>query len=93
MAQGLKVWDASGNVVLDTSTRVGRLLGSVAVNTATGSVMNADFAQGTVLWFLVPIGTGGAQQYPAVSYSSGTTTLSWSGAFTSATFQLWYGVY
>jgi hypothetical protein len=27
MPQGLQVWDASGNLILDTSTRLGRVLG------------------------------------------------------------------
>lgn len=31
MPQGLQIWDGSGNLILDTSTRLGRILGWVDV--------------------------------------------------------------
>lgn len=46
MGMGLQIFDASGNLTLDTINRLGRVLGYVSV-AANGSLANANFAYGT----------------------------------------------
>lgn len=38
MAAGLQLWDASGNLVLDTSHRVARIIGVIQLNGSNGSL-------------------------------------------------------
>lgn len=48
MAAGLKVWDASGNLIVDTSTRLTRILGYTTLAAASsGSVVDDGFLTGT----------------------------------------------
>lgn len=49
MAQGLQVFDASGNVIFDTSDRVGRVLGLIRVNAGnSGSFTVTGYTNGTI---------------------------------------------
>lgn len=76
MPHGLKIWDELGNVVLDTSVRVGRIIGRVNSGTTAGSVSVPDFSQGTP-WFIVqPITSASfTSEVPNVTISN--NTLSW----------------
>lgn len=45
MPQGLQIWDASGNLILDTTSNVGRVIGSqVLAGGATGSITPTKLA-------------------------------------------------
>lgn len=93
MPSGIKIWDASGNVVFDTTVKAGRVLGQVSTGTANGSVTNADFSQG-VGWFTVaPVATGLGTYVPTVTLSG--TTVSWSfwSAVPKCPCIITYGVY
>jgi hypothetical protein len=94
MPQGLQVWDASGNLILDLTDRLGRILGISTLTPPTdGSVINADFATGTPFWACVPVSSGRAP-VPNVSFSG--TTLSWdfvAGISYGPSYRLIYGVY
>lgn len=49
MAQGLQVFDAAGNIIFDTSDRVGRVLGLIRINAGdTGSFTPTGFTNGQV---------------------------------------------
>lgn len=95
MGLGLQIWDASGTQVLDTSWRMGRVLGQLTANGTNGSVNIPDLSQGTP-WAIAI--TNGAQtiSVPPVTSFSGTT-LNWSydqgtgGTVYAAT--IIYGVY
>jgi hypothetical protein len=54
MPQGLQVWDASGNIVMDTTTWCSQVLGSVALgsNHGAGSVVDANLALGRPFFFV-----------------------------------------
>jgi hypothetical protein len=56
MPQGLQVWDASGNIVIDTSYSIGRMFGVVTINSGnqSGSLVEAAFATGTPFFICVP---------------------------------------
>lgn len=96
MAYGLRVWDAAGNLTLDTSTRLGRVLGFVEVS-ANGSLTVPEFDQGQGFARVNTTGNdiGPNAQYgwpPSVSISG--TTLSWSyPSTTRGPAIIVYGVY
>lgn len=67
--------DTSGNIILDLPTRLTRVLGTVAVSTADGSVTNAALGEpnARVWWKFIGNGT------PPLASLSGTTILwNWS---------------
>ncbi len=94
MGQGLQVWDAAGNQIVDVSDRLGRVLGVTTLTGGTdGSVSNAGLATGTPFWACIPVATGAAPT-PGISVSG--TTLSWdfeAGIGYAPSYRLIYGVY
>lgn len=77
MSQGLQVFNESGIETLNSSKRIGRILGQVTTGGVDGSTTNADLPQGTM--FAIPVvltaGANFVEAYPS-TYASGTT-LSW----------------
>lgn len=94
MPQGLQVWDAAGNLTLDLTDRIGRLLGIATLTSPTdGNLTDAGFASGTP-WFVCLPYSGGASSTPDVSIAG--NVISWdfvTGGSYSATYKLIYGVY
>lgn len=93
--QGLQVFDRGGNIVLDITDRLSRVLGSVNTGAVAGSTSNAALSSGTP-WHMntnadgTIMGTSDAQC--VVSFSG--TTMSWSyGAGTAKNVDILYGVY
>lgn len=81
MAVGLKIWNASGVVTLDSTTRVGKIIGSFSIGGAgtaqTGSVTDSKLALGTPFNFAILTSSfPGTDKYPSFSFSG--TTLNWS---------------
>jgi hypothetical protein len=99
MAAGLQVWDASGNIMLDTTSRMTRVLGSfsIAAGQAAGSVTNAALSSGEPWIFASVVHPGGAGSGGAAStFSFSGNTLSWTKngiASYSDTIFVIYGVY
>jgi hypothetical protein len=95
MAYGLKVWDSLGNVVLDTDTRVGRVIGTITTGTTNGSLTSAAFSQGSPFYTVYTVGGSSYEVQPYVQVVG--TTLSWywdtSGASYNANCIIIYGVY
>ncbi len=93
MAAGLQLWDSSGNLLLDTSTRTGFVLGRVDIisTNQNGSVTESAFGDGTPFYFVLMSGNQG-QTCPDISFSG--TTMTWSKA-TSSNFSgsIFYGVW
>ena len=92
MGIGLQVFDANGNTVMDTSTRLGRVLG-IAVITAgvSGSLTNNGFYEGTP--FFQAMGDYGSRVVgPALSVSGNTLSWSWPAA-SSGEYRIIYGIY
>jgi hypothetical protein len=76
MGLGLQIWDASGTQVLDTSWRMGRVLGQLTGITQNGSVNIPDLSQGTPWAFAFnTTGVGGVGTNAYVTFSG--TTMSW----------------
>lgn len=104
MSAGLQVFDASGNLIVDTSTYLGRILGSVTIESGnSGSLVDAALLTGTP--FAVPC-TQFLDGYdpfewdpgisnPSISFSG--NTMSWSSYNSSLierpSYIIYYGVY
>lgn len=80
MAHGINIYDSAGNLVLDGSKRVGRILGSFDSGTTPGSlVITNDYGTGTLFGFAVGMQTstviiaGG----PRVYFSGNTLYWDW----------------
>lgn len=93
MPQGAQFWDASGNLIIDFTTRTGFVLGRVDIDTGnqSGSVTNSAFADGGPFFFFLSTGSLG-QPMPTVSFSG--TTMTWTslglGTYIGS---LFYGIY
>jgi hypothetical protein len=79
MTVGLQVWDASGNLIIDQSTVLGRVIAIIDANTSSGSVSVPGLDQGTP--FAIPmLQQGGASETPTNTYPDCTfsgTVVSW----------------
>jgi hypothetical protein len=86
MPTGLQCWDASGNLTVDLTSRMTRLLGYV--NQGAGSLQEPALAQG--IPFVIPVLNQNGLMYPenlTVPTISGTT-VAWGGAA-----HFYYGTY
>jgi hypothetical protein len=97
MATGLKVWDASGNLIVDTSSRLTRILGYTTLSASgSGSVTDDGFLTGTPFYVAqrsnAPAGSFDASTSQCVvSFSS--NVMSYSTAHPVADFIITYGIY
>lgn len=102
MAAGMQIWDASGNLVLDASHRVMRIIGVVQLlNGNSSSVSDTRMATGGFVSFQPDSYMGylsGGLIHPQFSFSGGTLT--WSYAAKNSTQYdtyvngfLYYGAY
>lgn len=83
MANGLRLKDAAGNVILDTSDGIFTYLGTASYNLSTsfysGSFSHGDFAKGTPAYFIVSVpvdNTYGSSLTTHITFSG--TTCNWS---------------
>lgn len=74
MPVGLQVWDAAGNLIVDTTSYLGVILGThvITKSTGNGSISFPDLALGTPFFTLV---TSTGSFTPTISVSG--TTISW----------------
>jgi hypothetical protein len=97
MTQGLQVFDASGNIVVDTTHYLGRILGVTTVGISNGSITNANFSKGTPFW-VANRDSGSYNTSQPIYTLTNSTTISWSWGAQSGnpgntTQTLIYGVY
>ena len=92
MPLGLQVFDASGNVIVDTSTRLGRILGVTNTNTSTGSLVNSNFSTGTPFWYAIPLLRNDVHFGPLITVSGNTLSWDYQGR-TFVNHRIVYGVY
>lgn len=96
MATGLRVWDASGNLILDATDRLTRILGftTMAANSSS-SLVDDGFLTGSP--FYVAIRSNGGSVFNAtsvaVSISVVGNTMYYSTTQLVASFIIIYGVY
>lgn len=100
MPAGMQVWDAFGRLVVDFTTRLPRVLGSVSINQA-GSLSDGNLSQGTPFVIFQQAGVwyhiSGDTALPQFIISG--TTISWSysngvtGNHTNVPGTMFYGVF
>lgn len=100
MPQGLQVWDASGNLIVDVGSYLGRILAIVEIpasSSGTITVPNPSSEFGT-RWSLVQamstsfVPTAAAGSPTAPTWSISGTTLTYSNSYAYA-FKIIIGVY
>ncbi len=75
---GLRTWDGSGNLIVDTNTRLSRVLGIIDITSTPGSLTDAGFATGTP--FAYQANTVPYAEYDPLSQPSySALAVSWSG--------------
>lgn len=93
MPQGLQILDASGNVIIDGSRRLGRILNVVTLTGATdGNETNAGLAGGSPFWQVVFLGSY-ATFMPTITVIGSTIYWAWDGRGAGNSYRLVYGVY
>ena len=76
MAHGLQVFDSSGNTIIDISTKVGNIVGTVNTGTTNGSVTDSKLSTGIPIYILYSLATYSAAQ-PVVTASGSTISWDW----------------
>lgn len=100
MGQGLRIWDASGNVVLDVSDRVMTVLGQIEVTSATPggtvTVTDARLAFGQ-RWYFSTTDGGSWTAATAITVTSTSSSITVSVAdptfISTGALTVTYGVY
>jgi len=89
MATGLRVWDASGNLIFDTPDRAGRIIGFATISAGSGSIA-ISLPSGVRPFFVVTSFPSNIYN-PQLTISSMTTSAI--NYTANATFQIMYGYY
>lgn len=96
MTAGLQVWDASGNLTVDTGTKTGRILGTFTLDSgsaATGSYSNSRLNEGTPWFYSIASVPAAYFAYEVDLYFSGTSIYwAWPTTNRNETFVI-YGVF
>jgi len=100
MSYGFRVWDAAGNLEVDTSTRMGIVLGSVDVNTRTGSITDNRLLGGSP-WSCITTGylstefsfQNAVTGYPIITFSGNMMFWDYTDATYVATVAITYGIH
>lgn len=97
MAQGLQCWDANGNLTLDLTDRLTRVLGQFETGTTDGSITNEDLATGEP-WFFCMSDNLVSSNYEKdpLTVTVNNTTISWAFDYIGAdrvNKKFMYGVY
>lgn len=96
MATGIRIWDASGNLTVDTTDRLTRILGyTTLAASGSGTVTDDGFLTGSP--FYIAIRSNGGSVFNgttvAVSISFSGNQMSYSTSQSVADFIIVYGVY
>lgn len=104
MAQGMQIYDNSGDLLIDTSTFIGNVINSITVSTGSGSITNSLLSNGTPFAFCsIPStgttpfadGTESTPTWPEITFSG--DTMSWTKVddpnVTTTPFTIFYGVF
>lgn len=96
---GLRVRDADNTVLLDTTTRLGTILGVVGIGQADGFVENPDLMLGRPFWSCTSLEARYVVRQPKIEWSevNGVRRISWSWSNPGSQFnnpcRLIYGVF
>lgn len=86
---GLKTWDAAGNLTLDISDRITKILGTAVLSGTSGSI-SADFSDGDGWLVALP---SAENTNLTLSGTFTSSALSWSKPGTQPDVTIMYGIY
>lgn len=72
MTTGFQAWDSAGHLIVDTTSRLGRIMGVISVS-ADGSLSDAQLTTGTPFYVFASIDFSSFSQ-PLVTFSGATMT-------------------
>ncbi len=93
MPAGLQVWDALGNLILDTSSEVGRFHGVITLNAGYGAGSQNIPSLSLGRPFILPIFSYNEGYYDTPSVSLSGTTISWGTSINGNSVLIYYGTY
>lgn len=82
MPSGLQIFDASGNLIIDYSTRVGRFFSSFETGGAVSGSITDSKIIGKVFFYYTPASGMGAYGGPTVTANTSTGQISWDYSIT-----------
>lgn len=91
MAIGLKVRDRSGNVMIDVSSKLPRIVGFVDTGGNAGSITVPELAKGTGYYIVTPISGTPGRGTPNVTIAGSTIT--WSYPNATVNDRIYYGYF
>jgi len=93
MPAGYQEWDAAGNLIVDTPTKIGRMLNVVTLSGAVdGSETNDGLLTGD--WFCQVVFLGNYSTFmPTITVVGNEISWAWGGRGSGNTYRLIYGVY
>ncbi|MDF4024142.1 hypothetical protein P3W24_04045 [Luteibacter sp. PPL201] len=91
MAVGVRIKDRNGNIVVDFTSKLPRIIGYIDTNGSAGSINVPELALGNAYWVVSPISGTSGRGSPNVSISG--TTLSWSYPNATVNDRIYYGYY
>lgn len=81
MPQGLQVWNSAGQLIIDTPTNIGKILGYTTITAGvSGNIADAKFALGTPFWSAINQGSDSYGASPVITYNAGLTRLEWTSS-------------
>ncbi|TWH49586.1 hypothetical protein [Sporomusa sp. KB1] len=100
MPAGLQCWDADGNLTLDITDRLTRVLGTIQTGTSDGSITDNNLLLGTPWYFTYYLDDNHFWRSRPLKISFSSNILSWAFISTGGNYQntnidtmILYGVY
>lgn len=91
MAVGLRIRDRSGNVVVDVTSKLPRIVGFVDTNGQAGNITVAELSKGTPYAVVSPISGTAGRGSPSIQISG--NTISWSYPNAAVNDRIYYGYF
>lgn len=74
MPQGLQIWDANGNLMLDTTSRTGRVIGSIALAASASGSLNVPKLAAERAWATLACSNTHTDPKATLTITNQTTT-------------------
>lgn len=91
MAVGIRIRDRNGNVVVDVTSKLPRIVGHVDTNGVAGSITIPELSLGTGYAIVSPISGTAGRGAPIVQVNG--NTISWSYPNTAVNDRIYYGYF
>ena len=94
MGLGMQVFDAAGNIMIDVTTRLSRVIGTAGIPAGSTSSLTVPNAQQGTIWYAI-YGNGGNRYSPIITVSGNVISWSPRGGFPGGAVDvtMLYGLY